>query len=108
MTEMPARQAAVSGFASFESPSRRRVFLEPQPLDAPLGFALLRLARGNLEQDFARSPLARFAVRREPPNDRRLRVSFSLRLASSVREAVGLHREKAAFIGFSHPAFPEH
>jgi len=52
MTEMPARQAAVPGFAPSESPWRRRVFLVPLPLDAPLGFALLRLARGNLEAGF--------------------------------------------------------
>jgi hypothetical protein len=65
---MPAQQAAVSGFAPFESPWRRRMVLTLLPLDAPLGFALLRLTRGNLDQDFARSPLSRFTIRREPPN----------------------------------------
>lgn len=108
MTEMPARPAAVPGFAPFESPWQLRVFLAPPPLDAPLGFTLLRLARGNLERDFAHSPLAHLVVRREPPDDRCLRVSIGLHLASSLREAIGLPWEKAAFIGFSHPAFPEH
>jgi hypothetical protein len=82
---MPAQQAAVSGFVPFESPWRRRMFLAPLPLDAPLGFTLLRLARENLVRDFARAPLSRFAARREPPNHRRLRVSVGFHLASSLR-----------------------
>jgi hypothetical protein len=32
-----------------------------RPQDAPLGFALLRFSREDLDQDFARSPLACFA-----------------------------------------------
>jgi hypothetical protein len=63
---MPARQAAVSGFTPFESPWRQQMVLALLPLDAPLGLALLRLARGNLDRDFAQSPLSRFTVRREP------------------------------------------
>jgi len=105
---MPARPAAIPGFEPPESPWRLRMRLTLLPLDAPLGFALLRLTRENLDRDFARSPLAPFVTRREPPNDRCLRVSIGLRLASSLRKAVGLRRDEAAFIGFLHPAFPEH
>lgn len=102
---MPARPAAVPGFLPFESPWRLRMFLAPLPLDAPLGFALLRLTCGNLERDFAHSPLTHLTIRREPPNGRCLRVSISLRLSLPFREAVGLLRGKEAFIGFLHPAW---
>jgi hypothetical protein len=64
-TEVPSRldRPRFLGFAPCESPWRRQACLAPQPLDAPLGFDLPGFALGSLDQDFARSPLTRFAGR---------------------------------------------
>jgi hypothetical protein len=59
----PARQAAVPGFDPFESPWRPVACLVHGPLAAPLGLTLLRYSIEGFDQDFARSPLARFARR---------------------------------------------
>jgi hypothetical protein len=50
------------GFAPCRSPSRPSVCLARQPPDAPLGFTLPGPANERLDQDFARSPLTRFAA----------------------------------------------
>jgi hypothetical protein len=49
-----------------ESPWRPNVCLARRPLEAPLGFSLLGFTRGNLDRDFARSPLSRFTASRSP------------------------------------------
>jgi len=62
----PALRAAVPGFSLPEVPWRPSVGLAPRPLAAPLGLALRGFALGDLDRDFARSPLSRFAFSRLP------------------------------------------
>jgi hypothetical protein len=51
------------GFDPFESPWQFNVCLAHEPLAAPLGLTLLGHSIEGLDQDFARSPLARFVGR---------------------------------------------
>jgi len=73
------------GFDPSESPWRPDGGLARRPLDAPLGFALLRFSGESLDRDFARSPLTRFT---NPATNRQARrhprVSISFRSASSA------------------------
>jgi hypothetical protein len=67
--EPPAKQkAGPAGHGSWVlplgSPWRPSVGLAPRPLAAPLGLALRGFALGDLDRDFARSPLSRFAFSR--------------------------------------------
>jgi hypothetical protein len=66
----PARPDG-SRFLSFDPPGnplRSGTFLAYRPPDAPLGFALLGYARGNLPPDFAGDPLTCLAdTARKPP-----------------------------------------
>jgi hypothetical protein len=60
----PALRAAVPGVYLPEVPWRPSVGLAPRPLAAPLGLALRGFALGDLDRDFARSPLSRFTFSR--------------------------------------------
>jgi hypothetical protein len=79
--------------------------LTGQPLDAPLGFTLLGSSYESRDQDFARSPLARFA---DPTASRRtrwrLRVSLGFRWHSPKRCAETQRQGEATLLGFSHPS----
>jgi hypothetical protein len=55
------------GFSPIRSPWRLNVGLAREPLDAPLGFSPRRYDDGDLERDFARSPLACLLVRQITP-----------------------------------------
>jgi hypothetical protein len=67
---LPRQEAgpAGRGFWAYppESPWRPAVGLARRPLEAPLGLPLLGFALGDLDRDFTRPPLARFAAPRSP------------------------------------------
>jgi hypothetical protein len=79
-----------------------------RPQDAPLGFALLRFSREDLDQDFARSPLACFS---ESATNRRSAAPESLdrpspgSVLSPQRTAI---MDRTTFLGFSHRSDPRH
>jgi hypothetical protein len=109
-TEVPSRldRPRFLGFAPCESPWRRQACLAPQPLDAPLGFVLPGFARGSLDQDFARSPLTRFAGyddlsphRPAPQSLDRLPPGSILATAASCR-----CQDRTTLLGFLHPPDP--
>jgi hypothetical protein len=104
----PAKQASVSGFTPSGSTLRPYGLLSRRSPAPPLGFAPLGLSREGLDQDFSRSPLARFAnpsitrrIRRRP------RVSIGPRLASTTR-APRCTSDEAALLGFLHRPHPDH
>jgi hypothetical protein len=63
----PAQRAPVSGLCPFRESLATDAGLVRQPLDAPLGFALLGCTGGNLAWDFAQAPPTRFAVPASQP-----------------------------------------
>jgi hypothetical protein len=58
----PAQRAAVPGLRPLRESLAGRRGLTHQPLDAPLGFALLGFTGESLAQGFARAPPTRFAT----------------------------------------------
>jgi hypothetical protein len=97
----PAQQAAVPGLSPVQESLASNPGLANHRLAAPLGFTLLGFSNEGLDQDFARSPLTRFAgsaITRQTP--RRPRVSIDLRLDLSVASCEHEVRTGQPFWGF--------
>jgi hypothetical protein len=74
------------GFSPCRNPFRPATCLACRSSDAPLGFALLGYASGDLRQAFAQRPLARFAVETSPTAGTSEYRSVSARLLRASTE----------------------
>jgi len=102
----PAQQAPVSGLCPFRESLATDAGLVRRPLDAPLGFALLGYAGGNLARDFARTPPTRFAVPASQPTRPAPRSLADSRLAPPDSPA-SQGTDGTTLLGFSHQHDPE-
>jgi hypothetical protein len=104
----PARQASAPGFRPCKRPWRSQMGLALRALEAPVGFALLGSAGKDIDRDFSRSPLMRFAKQANyrPPtgaSEYRSVLAWPHPLTSAGR--VG--KDRATLLGFSHRLDPK-
>jgi len=103
----PAQQAAVPGLWPFRESLTTTELLTRQPLDAPLGFALLGFCYESRHRDFARSPLTRFAgPTASRRTHRRPRVSLGFRWHLPDCRTEARPPARATLLGFLHHSAP--
>jgi hypothetical protein len=105
----PAQRAPVSGFCPCRGLRSNDDGFSIADIGSSLGVRPSRVLHEGLDQDFARSPLTRFAVRIiNDSNNRHLRVSMSLRLVSAVIAGFPTTVAKTTLLGFLHLTNPRH
>jgi hypothetical protein len=100
------KRASVPGFLPCRESLAADKGLSSRPLDAPMGFRLLRLPGENLVRTFVRTPLSRLVPRRSPTTVPAPQSIGRLSLGPIRSPSQATTMDDATFLGFLHRVRP--